>query len=215
IWTYLGGVPGISSNLVGISQFFSDAAAGTLPAFSLVDPDFGTQSEENPQDVQFGDQFLSQVVDAVMSSPQWKHTMLVWCYDESGGYYDHVPPPKAVKPDRVAPILAPGDHSGSFNRYGFRVPAGVVSPYARPDYVSHVVHDHTSVLKLVETKWNLPALTFRDFYADDMLDSVDLTNPPAFLTPPTLAAPVDPTIAAGCLTSGPGTIPPPGFVTTG
>ncbi len=215
IWSYLGSTPGYSSHLSKTSQFFSDAAAGTLPSVSLVDPDFGTQSEENPQDVQYGDQFLSQVVNAVMDSPQWPKTMLVWCYDESGGYYDHVAPPRAVRPDSVAPITSPGDHQGSFNRLGFRVPAGVVSPYARPDYVSHVVHDHTSVLKLIETKWNLPALTHRDYAADNLLDSVDLTSPPAFLTPPTLAAPVDPSLAAGCLTTGPGTIPPAGSVTFG
>jgi hypothetical protein len=59
--------------------------------------------------------------------------------------------------------------------------------YARPDYVSSVVRDHTSVLKLVESKWNLPALTYRDLNADNLLDSVDLTGTPAFLTPPTLA----------------------------
>ncbi len=214
IWPYLASTPGILSNVVNNTQFFTDAAAGTLPAFSMVDPDFDKQSEENPQDVQYGDQFLSTVVNAVMSSPQWPHTMLVWCYDESGGYYDHVPPPKAVKPDAVPPTLAAGDHPGSFNRLGFRVPAGVVSPYARPNYVSSVVHDHTSVLKLIETKWNLPALTSRDAFADNLLDSVDLVNPPAFLTPPTLAAPADPSLLAGCLSTGPGTIPPPAYVTT-
>jgi phospholipase C len=215
IWSYLFGVPGYSSHLSKIGQFFIDAAAGTLPSFSLVDPDFSNQSEENPQDVQYGDQFLAQVVNAVMASPQWPGTLLVWCYDESGGYYDHVPPPKAVKPDSVAPITSPGDHGGGFNRLGFRVPAGVVSPFARPNYVSHVVHDHTSVLKLVETKWNLPALTYRDYAADNLLDSVDLTGPRAFLTPPTLASAIDPSLAAGCLTTGPGTIPPVGYVTSG
>jgi len=102
-----------------------------------------------------------------------------------------------------------------FNQYGFRLPSGVVSPFAKPDYVSSVVHDHTSILKLVETKWNLPALTFRDAHADDMLDSVDLTGTPAFITPPSLASPNDPTLLAGCLTTGAGTIPPPGYVTGG
>ncbi len=214
IWSYLTGVPGFASHLSKIDQFFADAAAGSLPSFSLVDPDFDNQSEENPQDVQYGDQFLSRVVNAVMASPQWPGTLLVWCYDESGGYYDHVPPPKAVKPDGVVPVTAPGDHGGGFTRLGFRVPAGVVSPFARRNYVSHVVHDHTSVLKLVETKWNLPALTYRDSAADNLLDSVDLTKRPAFLTPPRLAAPIDPSLAAGCLATGPGTIPPPGSVTS-
>ncbi len=214
IWSYQAGLPGFSSHLTKIDQFYLDAAAGSLPSVSMVDPDFDKQSEENPQDVQYGDQFLAKVVQSVMDSPQWPHTLLVWCYDESGGYYDHVPPPAAVVPDSVPPAVAPGDPPGSFDRYGFRVPAGVVSPYARKDYVSHVVHDHTSILKLVETKWNLPVLTQRDAAADDLLDSVDLQAPPAFLTPPRLAAGPDPGLLAGCLSTGPGTIPPAGYVTT-
>lgn len=214
IWLYLVEEPSVTANLVDISEFYSDAAAGTLPAFCMIDPNFGTNSEEDPQDVQLGDQFHSQVVNAVMTSPQWSSTLLLWTYDEGGGYYDHVPPPKAPKPDSVRPILSPGDPPGQFNRYGFRVPAGIVSPYAKPDYVSTVVHDHTSVLKLLETKWNLPAFTYRDANADNLLDSVDLTSPPAFATPPTLAAPADPTILEGCLSTGPGTIPPAGYVTT-
>jgi len=212
IWSYQASLPGFSAHLASNEVFLADAAAGTLPAVSLVDPDFGTQSEEDPQDVQYGDRFLAQVVDAVLHSPLWSHTLLVWCYDESGGYYDHVTPPTAVVPDQVPPDVPPGGTPGSFNRYGFRVPAGIVSPYARPDYVSHVVHDHTSVLKLIETKWNLPALTARDAAADDLLDSVDLTSPPHFLHPPTLAAPADPSVLAGCQTTGPGTIPPPSAV---
>ncbi len=208
IWSYQAGLPGFSSHLVSNATFLADAAAGTLPSFSMVDPNFGTQSEEDPQDVQYGDQFLAQVVNAVLTSPQWPHTLLVWTYDEAGGYYDHVPPPAAAVPDSVPPDVPPGGTPGSFDRYGFRVPAGIVSPYARPDYVSHVVHDHTSVLKLVETKWNLPALTHRDAAADDLLDSVDLTRPPHFLRPPALAAAADPAPLAGCLSTGPGTIPP-------
>ena len=214
IWSYQSGLPGFTSHLASQATFLADAAAGTLPSVSMIDPDFGKQSEEDPQDVQYGDQFLATVVNAVMASPQWPHTMLVWCYDEGGGYYDHVPPPSAVVPDSVPPDLAPGDTPGTFDRYGPRVPAGVVSPYAKPDYVSKVVHDHTSVLKLIETKWNLPALTYRDAAADDLLDSVDLTGTPHFLTPPKLGAGADPTALAGCLATGPGTIPPPGYVTT-
>jgi len=216
IWTYLSTIPSVTSNAVPIDQFFTDAAAGTLPAYSMVDPNFDVSSEEDPQDVQFGDDFLSQIVNAVMESPQWPSTLLVWTYDEGGGYYDHVPPPAAIKPDSVPPDLSSTDPSGVvFNRYGFRVPSGIVSPYARPNYVSSVVHDHTSILKLIETKWNLPALTFRDAHADDLLDSVDLTSKPAFLEPPTLAAPADVSVLEGCLTTGPGTIPPPGYVTGG
>ena len=88
-----------------------------------------------------------------------------------------------------------------------------MSPYARRHYVSHVVHDHTSILKLVETKWNLPALTYRDANADDLLDCVDFRGRPAFLEPPALPAPALGRGAAACTPGDAGTIPPPGAVT--
>ncbi len=119
-----------------------------------------------------GESFAAKVINAVMHSPNWSKTVLIWIYDEHGGYYDHVPPPAAVAPDDVAPrARCPATSPSRFDRYGFRVPAAIVSPYARKDYVSHVVHDHTSVLSLVEHKFNLPALTYRDGAADNLLDS--------------------------------------------
>jgi phospholipase C len=76
-----------------------------------------------------------------------------------------------------------------YDHYGFRVPAVIVSPYARPGYVCSEVLDHTSVLKLLEQKWNLPALTARDAAAVSPLGALDLAGPPAFLDPPSLPAP--------------------------
>jgi hypothetical protein len=99
-----------------------------------------------------------------------------------------VPPPPAVPPDDMPDPDQPGG-AGGYDRLGFRVPAVLVSPYARPDYVSSRVYDHTSVLKLIERKWNLPPLTRRDAAAADPLEMIDLDSPPAFLTPPQLAAP--------------------------
>jgi len=203
----------LTPGLAPIDEFFSDAAAGTLPSFSLVEPNYAMQSEEDPQDVQFGDQFMGQVVNAVMASPDWDSTMLIWTYDEHGGYYDHVPPPPAVPPDDVPPALKPGDPPGGFDRYGFRVPAGVVSPYAKKDFVSHTVYDHTSILKTVEEKWNLPALTRRDANASSLFDMLDLQREPAFSKPPRLPAAANPTPKAGCLVTGAGVIPPPSAVT--
>src|SRR5579871_742356 len=169
-----------------VDRFVADAAEGALPSVSFVDPDFHADSEENPQDITAGEAFAARVIRAAMHGGGWTGTLLIWCYDEHGGYYDHVPPPPAVEPgDR--PPDAPG--GGRFDRLGFRVPAVVVSPYARPGYVSHVVRDHTAVLKLIERKWNLPPLTARDAAADDLLDMVDLDAPPAFATPPVLAPP--------------------------
>jgi phospholipase C len=208
VWLPLLEQPAMTSHLSPIGAFATDAAAGRLPQFSLVEPDYDHSSEENPQDIQFGDQFLAGVVNAVMSGPQWSSSMVIWTYDEWGGWYDHVTPPAAVPPDRVLPVLSPNQVPARFDQYGFRVPAGVVSPFARREFVSHVVYDHTSVLKTLERKWNLPALTRRDANANDLFAMVDLEGRPAFLTPPTLHAPADPALSEGCLATGPGTIPP-------
>jgi phospholipase C len=204
------------AKVVPVAGFFTDAAAGTLPGYCLVEPDYGNQSEENPQNIAEGEAFAAKVINAVMAGPAWDRTLLVWTYDEHGGYYDHVPPPAAVPPDNIPPAVPPGQGSAydGFARYGFRVPCAVVSPWARRDYVSHRVFDHTSILKLAETKWNLPALTYRDANAASLLDLVDLRRP-SFRRPPDLAPPLletDPG-ALACNVSGPGTIPPPGSVT--
>ena len=177
------GLLGYIRHVRSVEQFITDAATGNLPPVSIVDPDFATNSEENPQDIRHGEAFSARIINAVMQGKGWAGTFLVWVYDEHGGYYDHVPPPEAVVPDDRRPD---DDGGWTYDRYGFRVPAVIVSPYARPNYVSHVVHDHTSILKLIQTKWNLPPLTRRDAQADNLLDSLDLSNAPAFGVPPAL-----------------------------
>ncbi len=189
------------ANLSPIDQFYKDAAAGSLPAVSFVDPRFGdgptvpgkptalAESEEDPDDIAYGENFVSRVVNAVFQSPNWKNTMLIYTYDEHGGYYDHVPPPRALKPDNIPPGADEPGITGSYDRLGFRVPTVIVSPYAKRGYVSSEVHDHTSIMKLIETKWNLGALTYRDANASNLLDSIDLVGPPTFAEPPTLPAP--------------------------
>jgi phospholipase C len=215
VWLPLLSEPAITANINTIDHFYTDAAAGALPQFSFLEPNYSVSSEENPQDIQFGDQFLAGVVNAVMSGPQWSRSMLIWTYDEWGGWYDHVPPPAAVPPDDIRPVLSPNQVPGRFNQYGFRVPAGVVSPFAIRDFVSHTVYDHTSVLMTLERKWNLPALTRRDANANDLFDMVDLHAPPAFSSPPGLRSPADPALSESCLATGPGTIPPRRAVTVG
>ena len=197
-----------------IDRFFADASSGRLPAVSVVDPDFASCSEENPQDIQRGESFAADVIEAVMHGPAWPHTLLLWFYDEAGGYYDHVPPPAAVPPDGVAPhplgrghdarswlarhlhlwptLRHHDDAPGAYDRYGFRVPAVVVSPRARPDFVSSTPYDHTSALRLIEDKWNLPSLTRRDAAATAPWEMLDLDGEPAFARPPVLPAPARP-----------------------
>jgi phospholipase C len=205
----------VGTNVIPISNFFTDAAAGTLPNYSLVEPDYSTQSEEDPQNIVVGEAFAASVINAVINGPAWDKTLLMWMYDELGGYYDHVEPPAAVAPDNIPPDVPAGESAyNGFAQLGFRVPFALVSPWARRNHVSHVVYDHTSVLKLVETKWNLPALTYRDANANAPLDMLDLRHP-SFAEPPALAQPLADTDANAllCSTTGPGTIPPPGSVT--
>lgn len=197
-----------------LRTFFKRARAGTLPSVSIVDPDYGKFSEEDPQDVQNGESFAAAVIKVVMESPCWPSTVLFWLYDEHGGYYDHVPPPSAVAPDDVLasslaerhPLLrrlwflrkpmqkleAADKGPRTYDHYGFRVPAVIVSPFSRPDFVSDTVYDHTSILKLIELRWGLASLTRRDASASAPLDALDLVGPPAFLEPPALHEPAAP-----------------------
>jgi phospholipase C len=184
--------PSCISKLAQIDEFFTDAKAGKLPAFSFIDPDYTTTSQENPQDIQVGEAFIAKIVTALMTAPTWKNTVLFLNYDEHGGYYDHVPPPAAIAPDSIAPIQEPTQPTllpGGYDQYGIRVPLYVVSPWAKQGYVSSVVQDHTSVTAFIERKWNLPAMTLRDANASQMMDYFNFKQrEPAFLTPPTLAS---------------------------
>src|SRR5947208_325602 len=203
-------------NLSPIAQFFADCAAGKLPSVSIVDPEFGVLgevggplsqlpalqpiaeklnttggSEDNPQDMSYGEYWAAQPVKAILASPAWPRTLLIYTYDDHGGYYDHMPPPAAIAPDSIPPKLGPGDVPGGYDIYGPRVPAVVASPYSKPNAVTNALHDHTSFLATVEAKWNLPRLTYRDANAKTGLDFLDL-EAPAFLQPPALAEPPAP-----------------------
>jgi phospholipase C len=185
-----------------ISQYFTDAANGTLPQVSFVesDPlgDVNHESDEHPPaNVQVGQKFSHDVVSALVNSPDWPSSAMFQTYDEHGGYYDHVAPPAAVPPDDIPPMVPRGDPFNAFDRYGVRVPAMVISPYSKPHHVSHVVYAHTSILKFIETRFRLPPLTRRDAAADPMLDMFDLSRP-SLLHPIVPDAPVDPAGVAAC-----------------
>jgi phospholipase C len=202
------------SHIADQDDFFADAAAGRLPGFSLVEPNYMLNSEEDPQNIALGEQFAAKVIRAVMAGPAWKSTLLIWTFDEHGGYFDHVVPPRAIAPDNIPPAVNGGPSYTGFHQYGFRVPCVVVSPWARPNYVSHQIFDHTSICALVEKKWNLRALTRRDANAHNMLDMLDLRTR-AFAHPPKLDKPLldaQPRQALLCNDTGPGTIPPPGSI---
>jgi phospholipase C len=186
-----------------ISQYYKDAAAGKLPNVSFVESDpFGNVNHESdehpPSNVQVGEKFTHDIMTALVKSPDWLSSAMFLTYDEHGGYYDHVAPPAAPKPDNIAPMLQPGDTPAAFDRYGIRVPAMVISPYAKKHYVSHTVYDHTSILHFIETRFGLPTLTNRDKAADPMLGMFDFTK--ASNPKPTIPnAPIDPVGAAACI----------------
>ncbi len=204
-----GLVDEVGSILFGFLDKIPDLPAPITSALNVLRNTVDAQSgsEENPADIALGEAFVSQVVQAVMSSPQWSRTLLVWNYDEHGGYYDHVPPASVPVPDDIPPTLASTDIPGTYNITGMRVPTVVVSPYSKPNEVTNVMHDHTSIIATIAKKWNLPALTYRDAQANTLLDFLDLQSPPAFLKPPKLAAPAAPTLGlAGCQSTAPAPI---------
>jgi phospholipase C len=164
-----------SPGVVPLSQIWTDLADGTLPRVSFIDVS-GAADEHSVADVQDGEAFFRRLVLALFASPEWESSALFYTYDESGGFFDHVPPPHACVPDGRAA-------NADFTRMGFRVPLLVVSPWARRGYVSHVVHEATSVTRFVELLFDLPALTDRDANSDALLDMFDFTTP-ELMTPP-------------------------------
>ena len=184
-----------------IAQFFSDAAAGQLPQVTFVEASDRrgglSPDEDPPADMQVGQAFVKSIVDAVTSSPQWPHAAVIISFDEQGGFYDHVPPQPACVPDDFAPNLGAGDVAAQFDQTGLRVPLLVVSPYAKRGYVSHVVTDHTSILRFVEARFHLPALTRRDANAVPPFDMFDFAHPD--LSVPALPdAPIDAAQQSAC-----------------
>ena len=156
-----------------IASLWRALANGTLPAVSFVDP--SADDEHPPADIQRGEGWARRLFQAATHSPAWAQMVLLYTYDEGGGFFDHVPPPAACPPDGAR---------AEYDRRGARVPLIVISPWARRHHVSHVEHDHASVLRLIELMFNLPALTARDANADALLDAFDFRRPPALDVPP-------------------------------
>ena len=130
--------------------FLHDAAAGELPSVSWIDPNFvdlggltGANDDHPPSDVMAGQELVFKVYHALATSPLWEKMLLLIVYDEHGGFYDH------VSPDDFAPPSGLQDKDPRFRRYGPRVPAIVVSPWVEPQKHSHIVFDHTSIIKTV------------------------------------------------------------------
>jgi phospholipase C len=155
------------NNLKDYNNFAQDVSNGTLPQVSFVKAGYG--DDEHPgvgnQSTPSAEDFTVKTINQIMNSPYWKDTAIIITYDEGGGFYDHIAPPAAV-------TTADGLVGN-----GPRVPTIIISPYAKQNYVSHVQYDHTSILKFIETNYNLPALNKRDAAANNLTDMFDFKNP--------------------------------------
>ncbi|MEP6594120.1 MAG: alkaline phosphatase family protein [Acidobacteriota bacterium] len=177
IWSALDAIRHIrqgplwKSRVVPFESFVADAGSGRLPAVSWLIPDFDVS--EHPTVDAFagttlsvsaceGENWTVRQINAVMQGPDWPTTAIVLTWDDFGGFYDHVPPPRI-------------DHLG----LGPRVPLILISPYAREQTISHTTYEFASVLQLIENRYKLKALSKREVEANSLLDMFDFSQPPA------------------------------------
>ena len=152
------------------APILTDISNNKLPAVSWVIPSAANSDHGNETDGN-GPSWVASIVNAIGNSPYWANTAILISWDDWGGWYDHVAP-KII----------------NSYEYGFRVPLIVVSPYAKPQYISHATHDFGSILKFIEEDYGLPSLGYADASADDLSDCFNLKQQP--LTFQTISAPV-------------------------
>lgn len=148
-----------TTNVVAYSQFATDATNGNLPAVSWLISDTA-DSEHPPSSTCSGENWTVSQINAIMQGPDWNTTAIFLTWDDFGGFYDSVPPPNP-------------DYYG----FGPRVPMLIISPYSAGNTVVHTQYEFSSVLKFVETRYNLSSLTLRDADANDMTDAFNFTQP--------------------------------------
>ncbi len=171
--------------LAPFPQFLADAALGTLPSVSYIDPFFaasvgeglGVSRDDHPKaDVRDGQALLGQIYDALRKGPHWDTTLLVVTYDEWGGFYDHVVPGFAPISDKEARL-------GNDGRLGFRVPCAIVGPRAHGGRVSHLDLDPTSFLNMVAWRFGIQSVGARRDWSTNMAYALDFENPPNYSAP--------------------------------
>jgi phospholipase C len=166
------------TGLAQIEQFFADAAAGTLPRYSIIDPKYtgAGENDDHPNaDVHLGQALIASIYAALAASPQWPRCLFVISYDENGGFYDHVPPPTTV------------DAFPGFEQLGFRVPAVVIGPTVKQGTVS-TTFEHVSVISTVSKRFGLAPINDRVGATNDLSSCID----PAKVTAPGAAPRIKP-----------------------
>jgi len=151
--------PQLRGHIVDLGQYYRDLAAGTLPAVSYVAT--SGADERSARSIPAAQRLIQTMINQLMVSSSWPSTAFFWSYEQSGGWYDQVPPPQSA--------------GGTL---GLRVPALLVSPYARRGMVDHAQADPAGALRFIETNWHLPALAARDAAAGDLTGAFDFSAAP-------------------------------------
>ncbi len=193
--------PQIQANVVNIQEYYNILASPNadqqLPQVVFIERASATGLDEHPENnVQTGAHDVAGIINALLTSKAWPDSVFILTYDEGGGVYDHVGPILVTPPDNLPPQdLGAKDTKGLFNVSGFRVPLVVISPWVKPQHVSHLATDYTSILKLIETRFNVPPLTQRDATTQDMADPqngfFDFSSPHLLQVPPLPAQPTN------------------------
>jgi phospholipase C len=184
----------VGTNIVPMSQYFTDAKNGTLPEVAFIDRDSHDGLDEHPGvgiSIQKGAAYVKTIIDALMASDNWNSSIFFLSYDEAGGPYDHEPPVPMPSPDGIPPVLGPNDTCTTtpgpmcdFTYTGFRLPNIVISPFSKKHYVDHTPMDTTAILRFIEKRYSLQTLTARDAAQPDISYFFDFNNSPN-LNPPT------------------------------
>jgi phospholipase C len=168
----------VSNVIIPQTQVLNDITNGKLAQVSWVIPT-ALSSDHSKLSDGSGPSWVASIVNEIGNSPYWANTAIIIAWDEWGGWYDHVAPT----------VINDGVSWGSGYVYGFRVPLIVVSPYAKAAYISHTTHDFGSILKFIESNFNLPSLGYADAPADDLSDCFNLAQTPIVFQ--TIPAPLD------------------------
>jgi len=178
----------LKTNIVPMSQYFTDLTNGTFPQVAFIDRDSKEGLDEHPGSgisVQKGAAHVKSLIDALMASSSWADSVFFLSYDEAGGAYDHEPAVPMPSPDGIQPVLAPNDTCATtkgptcdFTYTGFRLPNLVVSPFSKQHYVDHTPMDTTAILRFIERRFALQTLTARDAAQPDISYFFDFTNKP-------------------------------------
>jgi phospholipase C len=187
------------------SDFAGDVGqANYQPAYTFIEPNYGDSalgtfkcgtSQHPMDDVTRGEVLIKATYESIRNSPIWGSSLLIITWDEHGGFYDHVTPPSAVAPGDTMPGSQYNQYGFTFQQYGPRVSAVVVSPLIPRNLIDHRLYDHSSIPATLESLFGLSALTQRDATANNLMPLVSL-NTPRVDTPPVLV----PTLpqAPGC-----------------